>query len=66
MKTITTSELAEVLRTVYRMADARKHDIYATEEDLGGNTWYRIVRLMNLCTACEDVIRFWKECEMDS
>lgn len=64
---ITTSELKAVLDEVCVRAEARKQDIFidGNWKDKMSRDWARIVQLMNLCTYCKDVMRLWKECELD-
>ena len=64
---IATSELEAVLDEICAKAEARKHDIFIDGdwERITSKDWARIVKLMNICSACKDVMRLWKECELD-
>ena len=64
---MTASELKSVLDKVIAKAEESKHDEFANGDwdDIDSSSWARIVRLMNLCTACKDVMRFLKDCNIE-
>ncbi len=63
-----TEELESVLKQVIAKAAERKHRelVDGDWEDIDSGSWARIVRLMNICTACKDVMRLWHECKLDN
>ena len=63
---MTTTELKTVLEQVIAIADAKKHDEYLNGDYEDKNSWARIVKLMNICTHCKDLLKLWEECELDN
>lgn len=63
---MTAGEVKAVLDKVIAKAEEREDNEYASDEslDINGGCWARIVRLMNLCTACRDVQKLLDKCKL--
>ena len=63
---MTAGEVKAVLEKVIAKAEERKHDAFLGDdwEDIDSSSWARIVRLMNLCTACRQVKNLLDKCNL--
>lgn len=63
---MTAGELKAALDKVIAKAEERKHDAFLGEdwEDIDSPSWARIVRLMNLGTACRQVKNLLDKCNL--